>query len=171
MSYFPSVIACPDGTGFTGRQVHSAGTPAYVTALLTQLYRRPFNRDVNAMQAFFIDRHPGGWSQLGNDPAADTRWSDAEPFREGFICYCHGDRHEAFAPFTQDSDATFVDWLYVISADGIDVSRADWGDDEELDDGAAPTWQYLGRIGWDDTSRQRAELLATVRAASCGVQA
>lgn len=163
MSHYPAVIAKPNATGFTGRQVHSAGTPQYVTALLTQLYRGHFDCDPNAMQAFLIDNHPGGWSQLGNDPTADTRWDNDNPFRDGFVCYCHGDRHEAFAPFTQDSDATFVDWLYVISADGIDVSAADWGDSEDADDDTPPTWRHLGRIGWDDTAQHRAHLLVALR--------
>jgi hypothetical protein len=163
MSHYPTVIAKPDGTGFTGRQVHTADTPQYVIGLLGHLYRRPFHRDLDAMQAFLIDQHPGGWSQLGEDPNVDTGWNNDKPFRDGFVCYCHGDRHEVNAPFTQDSDATFVDWLYVIGPDGIDVSAADWGGSEDLDDDAAPTWRRLGRAGWGDEAGDRADLLAAVR--------
>lgn len=163
MSHHPSVIARPDTTGFTGRQVHSAGPPPHITTLLKRLYHGPFGGDLDAMQTFLIDDHPGGWSQLGYDPMADTGWSNSHPFRDGFICYCHGDRHESYPPFTQDSDATFVDWLYVIGTDGIAVSRADWSGDDDFDD-APPTWEYLGCTSWgEEAAESRAALLDALR--------
>lgn len=146
MSYYPSVIARPNAAGFAGRRVHTAGTPEYVIELLTRLYHGPFGRDLDAMQRFLINEHPGGWSQLGDDPTADAGWDNSKPFRDGFICYCHGDRHEAHAPFTQDSDATCVDWLYVLGPTGISVSQADWGDSE--DDDTPPVWRHRRHVSW-----------------------
>ncbi|MEY9909772.1 hypothetical protein ABIA35_006015 [Catenulispora sp. MAP12-49] len=163
MSYYPSVIARPNSAGFAGRTVHTAGPPEYVIGLLTWLYHGPFGRDLDAMQRFLINEHPGGWSQLGDDPTADTGWNNDKQFgRDGFVCYCHGDRHKTLAPFTQDSDATFVDWLYVISADGIDVSQADWGDSEDFNDDTPPAWRHLGRVGWDDDAARIKTIVRSV---------
>lgn len=147
MSYYPSVIARPNAAGFAGRRVHSAGPPAHVIELLLRLHRDAFDRDLDAMRQFLINDHPGGWSQLGDDPTADTGWNNQQQFgRDGFVCYCHGDRNEAHAPFTQGSDASDTDWLYVLTATGISVSRAEWGDSE--DDDTPPVWRHRRHVSW-----------------------
>lgn len=152
MSYYSSVIARPNADGFAGRYVHSASQPAYVIGRLLGLYRGPFNRDLEAMQRFLIDDHPGGWSRLGDDPTIDTGWSDANRAeRTGFTCYCHGDRHETHPPFTQDSDGPDVEWLYVIGNTGIEVSQVDWGNTEADEDGADETyrWRHRKHVSWN----------------------
>lgn len=151
MSHYPSVIARPAPGGFSGRQVHTAGPPDYVLGLLTRLYHNAFNRDLDAMQAFLVDDHPGGWSRLGDDPTVDTGWKNDNQFnRDGFVCYCHGDRDQHSDPFTADSDPTFVDWLYVLAPTGITVHRLDWGDDDGLDDydDTPPVWQVTQHVAW-----------------------
>lgn len=149
MSYYPSVIARPNAAGFAGRTVFTAGPPEWVIGLLTRLYHGPFGRDLDAMQHFLINEHPGGWSRLGDDPTVDTGWNNDKQFgRDGFVCYCHGDRQEMLAPFTQDSDADFVDWLYVLGPTGISVSQADWGDSEDPDDDTPPVWRHRKHVSW-----------------------
>lgn len=154
MSYYPSVIARPNAAGFAGRRVHTAEPPEYMIGLLTGLYHGPFGCDLDAMQRFLINEHPGGWSQLGDDPGVDTGWDNNRQFsmREGFICYCHGDRHEARAPFTQDSDITDVDWLYILGPTGISVSQAHWGDSEDVVYDTAPVWRHRRHVSWSSAT-------------------
>lgn len=154
MSYYPSVIARPTDTGFEGRYVHSAGTPDWVIGLLSRLYHGPFDRDLDAMQKFMVDEHPAGWSQLGDDPTVDTGWDNNRQHSmcEGFVCYCHGDRHEADLLFTPDSDTLSVDYLYVLGTCGIDVHRADWDNAEEDDVDTPPEWKHHMHVCWVDNA-------------------
>ncbi|MEU9183353.1 hypothetical protein AB0D14_02045 [Streptomyces sp. NPDC048484] len=124
MPNHPSVIARPDGDGFAGRYVHNDGHPHTRLPLLRELYAGPFRGDLEALQHFLIDDHPAGWSQLGHTPAVDTGWDNS---RSGigyshFVCFCHGDRHDAPLLCTQaDTDAGTADWVYVLKPDGIEV--------------------------------------------------
>lgn len=158
MSYYSSVIARPKAAGFAGRYVHTAGEPDYIVSLLKRLYHGPFGRDLDAMQKFMVDEHPGGWSQLGEDPATATGWNNEHRHaRNGFVCYCHGGRNAVHPLFTQYSDGPDVEWLYVLGNTGIEVSQVDWGNADKPEDlGDQPLkWRHHKHVSWGSSTAVR----------------
>ncbi len=122
-----SCIARSTGEGtFKGVYHHWDGYPTGLGATLFRVYRKHFNRDLDAMLTFLIEMHPAGWSTINNAnfklPAGyreskyrKKRNGDSDyskPIPHGPVCYCHGERHEEPSPVTEQDDCG-MEWAYV----------------------------------------------------------
>lgn len=135
-------IARPAGDGWEGRYHHYDSYPTGLGKSLWSYYHEYFKRDVTAMQRYFIDEHPAGWSSVTDCDLSRTpgfcerptsiltdrdKWDDEQKTPH---CYCHGDRHEeAGEPITctgdcgESCDPLFIEWAYVLAEQGMSI----WG--------------------------------------------
>lgn len=121
-----AVIARPSATGFVGRYHHWDGYPSGLGAALFGLWRNRYGRDSAAMLRELVDEHPAGWSTIvGADWSHAPGWGVAGAPQ----CYCHGQRHESGALYTErNAQASGCEWAYVIDGASMTIARAYTGD-------------------------------------------
>lgn len=126
MSTRASIARRTGPTTFKGVYHHWDGYPTALGATLWKLYHAHFERDLEAMLTFLIEKHPAGWSTINNaDFKLPAGYQEAtyrkkrngdndysKPIPHGPICYCHGGRHEEASPVTEVDDCG-MEWAYV----------------------------------------------------------
>jgi hypothetical protein len=103
--------------GFKGVYHHWDSYPDALGKTLFKLYHGHFKRDLTAMLAFLIDKHPAGWSTInGADLSLPAGYEDISAVTRddphGPRCYCHGTRSEEANVVTQN-DASEIGCEFV----------------------------------------------------------
>lgn len=163
------VIARPLGDGWEGHYHHNSSNPKGLGKTLWDAYHGHFGRDVAAMQAYFIDAHPGAWSSVvnadfkrkpgfvdyGKMPLREDH-ADDESYERAYRkvmgrprCFCHGDRSHNRDGADDNKyrnvdgkvgDDWDIEWVYVLHPAGMDVLTADDQGDN---------WTCAATVLWD----------------------